>query len=168
MYRNSEKCETQSKQWPKQEASLPLDKETTCEGWTRHRRLGSPVNWWGSNRFVYARGLRRFSRVQLFVSPRTAAHQASLCMGFSRQEYWSGMPCPLPGDLPDPGIKPASLALQVSSLPLRHQQSPTGLFIPPSQPWIPSWDKMPPLTLRVEGAHSTWEMYFLLSGDQER
>ena len=39
----------------------------------------------------------------------TVAHQARLCMGFSRQEYWSGLPCPPPGDLPDPGIKPASL-----------------------------------------------------------
>ena len=38
----------------------------------------------------------------------TAAHQASLCMGFPRQEYWSGLPFPLPGDLPYPGIEPAS------------------------------------------------------------
>ena len=40
---------------------------------------------------------------------RTVAHQAPLSMGFSRQEHWSGLPCPLPGDLPDPGIKPSSL-----------------------------------------------------------
>ena len=39
------------------------------------------------------------------------AHQAPLSMGFSRQEYWSGLPCPPPGDLPDPGIEPASLML---------------------------------------------------------
>ena len=39
----------------------------------------------------------------------TVAHQAPLSMGFSRQEYWSGLPCPLPGDLPDPGIEPTSL-----------------------------------------------------------
>ena len=50
-----------------------------------------------------------FSRVQLFVTPWTAAHQAPLSMGFSRQEYWSGLPCPPPGDLPDPAIKPSSL-----------------------------------------------------------
>ena len=46
----------------------------------------------------------------------TAAHQAPLSVGFSRQEYWSGLPFPLPGDLPDPGIEPpspGSLALQV-------------------------------------------------------
>ena len=40
---------------------------------------------------------------------RTVAHQAPLSMGFSRQEYWSGLPCPSPGDLPDPGIEPVSL-----------------------------------------------------------
>ena len=42
------------------------------------------------------------------VTPRTVAHQAPLSMEFSRQEYWSGLPCPPPGDLPDPGIKPMS------------------------------------------------------------
>ena len=49
------------------------------------------------------------SRVWLFASPWTVAHQAPLSMGFSRQEYWSGLPCPSPGDLPNPGIKPTSL-----------------------------------------------------------
>ena len=43
------------------------------------------------------------------VTPGTIAHQAFLSMGFPRQEYWSGLPCPLPGDLPDPGTEPASL-----------------------------------------------------------
>ena len=46
------------------------------------------------------------SHVRLFVTPWTTAHQAPLSMGFSRQEYWSGLPCPPPGDLPDLGIKP--------------------------------------------------------------
>ena len=46
-----------------------------------------------------------FSRVQLCATLRTIAYQAPLSMGFSRQEYWNGLPCPLPGDLPDPGIK---------------------------------------------------------------
>ena len=49
------------------------------------------------------------SHVQLFVTQWTAAYHVHLFMGFSRQEYWSGLPCPLPGDLPDPGIEPASL-----------------------------------------------------------
>ena len=53
--------------------------------------------------------LSRFSRVRLFVIPWTVARQAPLSMGFSRQEYWSGLPCPSPGDLPHPGIEPESL-----------------------------------------------------------
>ena len=51
------------------------------------------------------------SHVQLFVTPWTVAHQAPLSLGFSRQEYWSGLPFPSPGDLPDPGIEPGSLAM---------------------------------------------------------
>ena len=47
------------------------------------------------------------------MNPRTVAHQAPLFTGFSRQEYWSGLPFPSPGDLPDPGIKPRSPALQI-------------------------------------------------------
>ena len=49
-----------------------------------------------------------FSHVWLFGTPWTVARQAPLSMGFSRQEYWSGLPCPPPGDLPVPGIEPAS------------------------------------------------------------
>ena len=51
------------------------------------------------------------------MTPWTAACQASLSVGFSRQEYWSGLPFPSPGNLPDPGIKPGSPALQADSLP---------------------------------------------------
>ena len=50
-----------------------------------------------------------FSHFQLFVTLWTVACQGPLSMGFSRQEYWSGLPCPSPGDLPNPGIEPASL-----------------------------------------------------------
>ena len=53
--------------------------------------------------------LSRLGRVQLYVTPWTVAHQAPLSMGFSRQECWSGLPYPPPGDLPDPGIESASL-----------------------------------------------------------
>ena len=53
--------------------------------------------------------LSRFSRVQLFVTPWTVVCQYPLSMVFSKQEYWSGLPCPLPGDLPNPEIKAASL-----------------------------------------------------------
>ena len=51
------------------------------------------------------------------VSPWTAAHQVPLSVGFSRQEYWNGLPFPSPGDLPQPGIEPGSPALQVDFLP---------------------------------------------------
>ena len=68
--------------------------------------------------------LSHFSCVRLFATPWTVTHQAPLSMGFSRQEYWSGLPCPPPGDLPDPGIKLMSPASKVDSLPLSHQGSP--------------------------------------------
>ena len=51
------------------------------------------------------------------ATPWTVAHQAPLSMEFSRQEYWSGLPFPSPGDLPDPGIKPRSPSLQADTLP---------------------------------------------------
>ena len=60
---------------------------------------------------MYACMLSHFSCVQPFVTLWTVAHQAPLSLGFSRQEYWSGLPCLPPGDLPTPGIKPASPAL---------------------------------------------------------
>ena len=60
----------------------------------------------------------------LFATPWTVAHQAPLSMEFSRQEYWSGLPFPSPGDLPDAGIEPRSPALWADSLPLGHRGSP--------------------------------------------
>ena len=60
---------------------------------------------------------------RLFVTLQAVARQVPLSMGFSRQEYWSGLPCLPPEDLPDPGIKSVSLALQADSLPLSHQRS---------------------------------------------
>ena len=60
--------------------------------------------------------VKSLSRVQLFATPWTVAYQASLSMGFSRQEYWSGLPFPSPGDLPDPGMEPGSPALETDTL----------------------------------------------------
>ena len=60
--------------------------------------------------------VQSLSRVPLFATPWTVTRQAPLSMGFSRQEYWSGLPFPSPGDLPDPGIKPRSPALQADAL----------------------------------------------------
>ena len=60
--------------------------------------------------------MKSLSRAPLFETPWTVACQAPLSMGFSRQEYWSGLPFPSPGDLPNPGIEPGSPALQADSL----------------------------------------------------
>ena len=61
-----------------------------------------------------------------FMTPWTVAYQAPLSMGFSRQEHWRGLPFPSPGDLPDPGIKPGSPALQADSLPAKPPGKPRG------------------------------------------
>ena len=68
--------------------------------------------------------VKSLSRVQLLVTPWTVAHQAPPSMEFCRQEYWSGLPFPSPGDLPDPGIEPRSPALQADALP----SEPPGLL----------------------------------------
>ena len=65
------------------------------------------------------------SSVQLFVTLWTITRQASLAMGLSRQEYWSGLPFPPPGDLPNPGIEPRSPALQAHSLPTESHGKPS-------------------------------------------
>ena len=61
--------------------------------------------------------VKPLSRVRLFETPWTVACQAPPSKGFARQEYWSAMPFPSPGDLPNPGIKPKSPALQADTLP---------------------------------------------------
>ena len=60
--------------------------------------------------------VKSLSRVRLFATPWTVAYQAPLSIGFSRQEYCSGLPFPSPGDLPNPGIEPGSLALEADAL----------------------------------------------------
>ena len=68
--------------------------------------------------------VKSLSHVRLFATTWTVAYQASLSTGFSRQEHWSGLPFPSPGDLPDPGIKPRSLHCRQALCPLNHQGSP--------------------------------------------
>ena len=73
--------------------------------------------------------LCHLGHVRLLVTLWTVALQAPLSMGFSRQEYWSELPCPTPGDLPNPEIEPASLttpALQADSLPSEPPGKPIG------------------------------------------
>ena len=60
--------------------------------------------------------VKLLSHVRLFATPRTVAHQAPQSMEFSRQEYWSGLPFPSPGDLPNPRIKPGSSVPQADAL----------------------------------------------------
>ena len=61
--------------------------------------------------------VKSFSHVRLFATPRTVVYQAPQSMEFSRQEYWSGLPFPSPGDLLNPGIEPRSPTLQADTLP---------------------------------------------------
>ena len=61
--------------------------------------------------------MKSLSPVRLFATPWAVAYKAPLSMEFSRQEYWSGLPYPSPGDLPDPGIEPGSPTLQADALP---------------------------------------------------
>ena len=91
--------------------------------------------------------LSHFSRVQLFVTTWTVARQAPLSMEFSRQEYWSGLPCPPPEDLLNLGIKPVSLtfpALQAGSLvlapPVQEPQA-SSAFRTPTAGSLQSWDR---------------------------
>ena len=79
--------------------------------------------------------MKALSRVRLFATLWTVAYQASLSMGFSRQEYWSGLPFPSPGDLPDPGIEPGSPALEADALTMSsaNSESLTSSF----PIWIP-------------------------------
>ena len=61
--------------------------------------------------------MKSLSHVRLFATQWTVAYQAPPSLGFSRQEYWSGLPFPSPGDLPNPGIEPGSPVLQADTLP---------------------------------------------------
>ena len=97
-----------------------------------------PACWPCSN--VPACLLSGFSRVQLCATPSTVAHQAPLSMRFPRQEYWRGLPCPPPGDLPDPGMEPTSFNLscidwQAGSLPLTTWEAPLFHCCPPKTPF---------------------------------
>ena len=70
--------------------------------------------------------MKSLSLVRLFATPWTVTYQAPPSMGFSRQEYWSGLPFPSPGDLPNPGIEPGSPALQADALTSEPPGKPFG------------------------------------------
>ena len=102
---------------------------------------------------MYRCMLIRFSCVLLFATLWTAACQAPLPMGFSRQEYWSGLPCPPPGDLPDPGIEPSSL--EASALA-------GGYFT------IVTWEAPQLLTSEKYPKFSEFQFPYLESGSTEK
>ena len=76
-----------------------------------------PAEPQGKRITIYQLQMKLLSRVRFFVTLWTVAHQAPPSMGFSRQEYWSELPFPSPGDLPDPGIEPGSPTVQADTLP---------------------------------------------------
>ena len=84
--------------------------------------------------------MKSLSRVRLFATPWTEAHQAPPSMGFSRQGYWSGLPFPSPGDLPNPGIEPRSPALQADAL----------TSAPPGKPMAESEEELKSLLMKVK------------------
>ena len=73
--------------------------------------------------------LSHLSQLQLFATLWTVAHQAPLSMEFSRQDYWSGLPFPSPGKLPNPGTEPRSPALQANSLPSEPPGKPQAIVL---------------------------------------
>ena len=82
--------------------------------------------------------VKSLSPVWLFVTPWTVAYQVPLSVGFSRQEYWSGLPCPSPGDLPDTGIEPRSPVLQADALPSELPEKPNKRSHSKEEP--PQWE----------------------------
>ena len=97
-----------------------MQKNTIASEVHMKHSAGETTSWVTNQTSVNLRKLKvkvkLLSRVRLFVTLWTVAYQASLSMGFSRQEYWSGLPFPSPGDLPDPGIEPRSPTLEADAL----------------------------------------------------
>ena len=97
--------------------------------------------------YIHHAVLSCFSHVQLYGTLWTVACQTPLSMGFPRQEYWSELPFPSQGDLPDPGIKPRSPVLQADSLPTDLQGKPLTLLKPPNFSLCSS--NLPPSSLNM-------------------
>ena len=139
---------------PKENPEMGPRAQPTPQGEGREGR-GEPAEQLRVSLHVCA--CSHFSQVQLFATPWTVARQAPLSMGFSRQEYWSGLPCPPPGDLPDPRIKsssPAAPALQAYSLSPSHLGSPS-LHVRLAKSW--NWASFPRafLSFSLLGAHTS-------------
>ena len=95
---------------------------------------------------VHKAKVKSLSHVRLFATPWIVAYQAPPSVGFSRQEYWSGLPLPSPRDLPDPETKPRSLALEADSLPSEL----------PGKPYKPASLSKRPEFCELPANHWTW------------
>ena len=105
------------------------------------------------------------SCVPLFATPWTVACQAFLSVGFPRKEYWSGLPFPFPGDLPNPGIKPRSLALQADSFLPSHQCESVSCSVVPDSLQPHGLQSARLLCPRVsQGKNTGMGCHFLLQG----
>ena len=102
--------------------------------------------------------VKSLSRVRLFATPWTVAYQAPLSMGFSRQEYWSGLLFPSAGDLPRPGIEPQSPSFQADALTSEPPGKPPIPLIP--EPWMQEIASQPCNTLLSSQKLVPW--YWLL------
>ena len=90
---------------------------TTKSGWGGEKQVKLSIFCFlGIFKSLLKVKVKSLSRVRLFVTPWTVAYQAPPFIGFSWQEYWSGLPFPSPGDLPNPGIEPGSPAFQADTL----------------------------------------------------
>ena len=130
---------TPNTSWARSQLIFNIQRSAPYQQWPSQGLLGhsldrSDEEWTGGNSRCPSLPIPQKSKCQLlncvllFATPWTVAHQAPLFMGFSRQEYWNGLPFPCPGDLPDPGIKPGSPTFQADSLP----PEPPGKQLAPS------------------------------------
>ena len=110
--------------------------------------------------------MKSLSRVQLFVTLWSIAHQAPLSMGFSRQEYWSGLLFSISGAIPDPGVKPFSLvssALEVDYLPAESSKKP--LSHPSTLRIVPSKHTSSEMSSYAYPLHIAWVLSFRTLGN---
>ena len=113
--------------WSQSRGQLQLIRQKESRVWVRNLwKVRADINTWENFTCV----LSCFSHVQLFATQWTIARQALLSVGFSRHEYWSGLPCPSPGDLPNSGTEPMSLT----------SPSLAGMFFTIVPPGKPSWE----------------------------
>ena len=144
-----EKCKTKLEwnitlhqtEWPSSKNSQTVNAGEGVQRRETSYTVGGNVNWCSHYGEQYV--LNHFICVQLFVTLWTVARQAPLSMGFSRQEYWSGLACPPPGDLPDPGL-----------LCLLHRQAGSLPLAPPGKPSFST------RLCNCPSTHLYWDLYF--------